>query len=397
MPKQRSHGEGALYFRKNTGRWYAEIIVGRDADGHYQFWRFSSKAKREVISAMQQRQAELREADPVVRSTQPVSRFLDQWLESVQAMRSLRTWGGYRSLVINHAAPATGQVRLCDLRPAHLQSLYASVAATHAPVTVQHLHRALHRAFEMAVRWQLLSANPAKAVDSPRVPRREQRFLSTEQAKQFLAVARDDSLYAYWVLWLTTGMRTAELAGLTWDNVNLDTGVVRVQSSLGRVPGQGWVRKDPKSHQARGIPLRQMAISALREHRLRQHEARLAAGAKWKAQNLVFCSSVGGPLEVTNVRNRHFRPILERAGLPMIRMYDLRHSCASLMVSLGVHPKVVAEMLGHSSTQLTLDLYSHARLVLARDADAAAGSSGEAQRPAIAVIPSFSVLLLFPQ
>jgi integrase len=117
---------------------------------------------------------------------------------------------------------------------------------------------------------------------------------------------------------------------------------------------------EPKTAKSRrAIHLTPLAIQALKRHRLRQNEARLAAGDAWDQQGWIFCNSVGRPLDAGNMIRRSFRPILQKAGLPIIRFHDLRHSAASLLLSLDVHPKIVQELLGHSQISLTLDTYSH--------------------------------------
>lgn len=211
-----------------------------------------------------------------------------------------------------------------------------------------------------ALRWQLVVRNVCDAVDPPRVPKKEMQALTGEQAQQFLEAAQGDSLEALYVLALTTGMRRGELLGLKWTDLDLALGILQVKRTMSRLANKGFTVSEPKTAKSRRkIHLTQLAIEALKRHRIRQNEARLAAGPAWDEQGWVFCNTIGRPLEAGNMLRRSFRPILIKAGLPMIRFHDLRHSAASLLLSLGVHAKIVQELLGHSQIGLTLDTYSH--------------------------------------
>ena len=188
----------------------------------------------------------------------------------------------------------------------------------------------------------------------------EMRALSPDQAQSFLEAARGDKLEALYLLALTTGMRQGELLALQWKDINWNNGTLQVRRKISRITNQGFVFSEPKTAKSRrSITLTQMAVETLKQHRLHQNEQRLAAGPIWEEYDLVFCNALGRPIEVGNMIRRSFRPLLQKAGLPIIRFHDLRHSCASLLLSMGVHPKVVQELLGHSQISVTLDTYSH--------------------------------------
>jgi integrase len=157
-------------------------------------------------------------------------------------------------------------------------------------------------------------------------------------------------------------MRPEEYLGLQWKDVDLVHGVVIVRRALvWRSTGGGWYFGEPKTARSRRhIPLPASTLRALTEYRRQQSAERLKAGAAYQQNDLVFATPEGGPLAPRNLKRRHFRPILKRAKLPLdFRLYDLRHSCATLLLAAGEHPKVVSERLGHASVTLTLDVYSH--------------------------------------
>ena len=193
----------------------------------------------------------------------------------------------------------------------------------------------------------------------------QHQALTAFQAKQFLAVVRDDQLEALYVLAIMTGMRQGELLGLHWLEVDLDKETLHVRSQLKR----GGVLGSPKTDSSRRqINLPAIAIEALRRQRIRQLHERFAAGASWAESDLVFTNSVGNPINPSNLRSRSFIPLLKRARLPVIRFHELRHSTATLLLSLGCNPKVVQELLGHSQIGVTMDVYSHALPTMQKDA-----------------------------
>jgi integrase len=356
----RAHGAGSYYFDETANRWRAELTVGTKPDGSPLRWRKTFPTKAAATAALSDAIVQRNKGNPVIESRATVAEYLADWLETVSRPNTgPRTYLRYRQLVEQHAIPAIGRLRLTRLTPRDLQKLYNDKGATLAPRTVGHLHRCLHTALANAVRWGLVSRNVADVVRPPKVPRTEHAIWNAEQCQRFVTAVQGDPLEAYYLLSLTTGMRPGELRGLRWTDLDLARGTLRLQRTLLRLPGQGWVEQEPKTHQARAISLPALAVESLQRHRVAQLQARLAAGERWQDMGLVFANSVGRPIEPQNILRRSFVPLLERAGLPRIRVYDLRHSAASLLLALGVHPKVVQELLGHSTIRLTMDTYSH--------------------------------------
>jgi integrase len=185
------------------------------------------------------------------------------------------------------------------------------------------------------------------------------RPLTAEQVRMLFDAVRGDRLEALYILAVTTGLRQGELLGLKWDDVDLDTGTLQVRRSLTTAKG-GPVLSAPKTKGSRrSVKLSQTALEALRSHLERQLREIDRVGSMWRENGLIFASEVGEPLDRHDVTTRRFKPLLRRAGLPAIRFHDLRHTCATLLLSKNVNPKIVSEMLGHATIAITLDTYSH--------------------------------------
>jgi integrase len=219
------------------------------------------------------------------------------------------------------------------------------------------------------MRRRLVARNVAELVAAPAMARREMRTLSVDELGRLLTAAEDDPLRALWMVAATTGMRLGEILALRWIDVDLDRGLITVRASLQRVGGV--LRMDsPKTHRSkRPVVLTALAREALARHRVEQAAHRARAANLWEERGLVFCNSVGRPLEPSNLRRRFFVPLLDRAGLEAVRFHDLRHTVATLLMG-SVNPKVVSELLGHSDVATTLRVYSHAAVAMHHEAAA---------------------------
>jgi integrase len=293
---------------------------------------------------------------------QTVAQYMEGWLEgSAKGDLGHRAYHNHRLQIRRHISPAFARLKLSKLTAAHIQSLYAAKLRDGLkPSSVRYIHAVLHRALEQAVRFNLIPFNPAARVDPPKVRQEEITPLDAEQARAFLAAARGDRFECLYVLSLTIGLRLGEALGLKWSDIDLDAKTLRVSRQLQRMrEGGGLVFGEPKNASRRTVDLPQRTVEALRNHRKQQMEEQLRVGSKWQDHGLVFTSSKGTPLDAQNIVNRHFKPLLRRAGLPDIRWHDLRHTYATLLLARGTHPTYVQKSLGHASVQLTLDRYSH--------------------------------------
>ena len=223
----------------------------------------------------------------------------------------------------------------------------------------------------------LIPRNPVASVKSPRPRRSEIKPLDREQVRTLFEAASGHRLEALYTVAVTAGLREGELLALRWEDVDLEATVpvLQVRRILSEARS-GRIFEAPKSGKGRSVRLTRKAASALSAHRKRQQlEERMVRAGLWQDHGLVFPSGVGTPLSARNLQ-RHFKALLERAGLPKsTRFHDLRHTCATLLLRQGVHAKYVQELLGHADIRLTLNVYSH---VLPDMGDAAAGAMDDA-------------------
>jgi integrase len=292
---------------------------------------------------------------------QTVGEYLDRWLShSVRDTVRKGTFERHEQVIRLHIGPALGDLKLKALGPAHVQALYRDrLDAGLSPATVQKIHAILHKALDQAVRWSLVPRNATEVVKAPRPNPDEIQPLSSEQVKVLLETAIGERFAAIYVLAIHTGLRQGELLGLKWEDVDLENGLIRVRRTLTRYKGR-LLLSEPKTRRSRRtVRLTEPAVGALREHLACQIVQMEALGDLYRDQGLIFATQKGTLVNPSNLRKRSFAPLLEKAGLPSIRFHDLRHTCATLLLTSNVNPKIVSEMLGHATIAITLDTYSH--------------------------------------
>lgn len=328
-------------------RYYNKTITGTKRD-----------AQRHLTSVL----GDLDKGTFIEPSKETLNRYLDRWLETSAVPRlRARTARDYREVLARYVREPLGQKPLASITPLDIQSVYSGMLESGlSPRTVRQTHAVLRSALKQAVKWQLLPKNPAEYVDLPRQKRTETRAMSREETKRFLDAAKGSRWYALFLLAVTTGMRPGEYLALQWKDVNLDEGTIYVTKTISRRKEKWHFDETKTAKSRRKIKIAPSVAQALRAQKSRQAAERLKAGIGYQNFDLVFASLNGQPVDCDRLRGRYFKPLLEKAGLPAsIRLYDLRHTCATLLLAAGEHPKIVSEMLGHASIQLTLDTYSH--------------------------------------
>jgi integrase len=358
-PQQRRSGN---IKKKREGVYLVSIFLGRDANGKRRY--VAKQIKGTIKDAQKYLNTALSDRDKgifVEPSSLTVNEYLNKWLEAAARPRvSRRTADGYAGLLERYIRGPLGQRRLDKLQPLDIQQVYGDMQARGLSArVVRHAHSALHNALRQACKWGLIARNPSDLAELPKVLHKERRVLSPDEAADFLKAAAVMPHGLIFEFALITGMRPEEYLALQWSDVDMTTGAVQIKRALVRHK-KSWSFEETKTARSRRtIYLPAPLLRKLAAHKRGQAAARLKLGAAWQAHDLVFCGLEGTPLSIPNLTYRYFRPILTKAKLPRIRLYDLRHSCATLLLMAEENPKVVSERLGHSTIVLTLDTYSH--------------------------------------
>lgn len=357
--RKRAHGEGSVFELKGRDRkkpWVAQITLenGKKRQTYHATQQDAIAARRKMLN-------ELEQGRIITAKGQTVGQFLEYWLEEVHkpAVR-LHTYVNYRRFLDNHILPEIGHIPLGKLAPEQVQALYSrKLKEGLSPKSISVMHGLLHTALAQAVKWRRVSYNVCDDVKPPRLIKREAHSLTPEQAQRLLEAAKGHRLEVLLTLAITTGMRRGEIVGLKWADIDFVTRSLHVCRTVDRLGGYGFTVSEPKTATGkRKISLPHFVIAMLKEHRTRQLEVRLKVGPTWEDHDIVFCDARGRFFD-PNYLYRLFQEFLKEAGLPPMRFHDLRHSAATILLSMGVNPKVIQELLGHSRINVTLDIYSH--------------------------------------
>jgi integrase len=370
MRKRRGRGEGSIYYRATDDTWVGSISLGHGPDGKRRRRVVYGKSKAEVQADLRRIQGEFDTGLLADVTKLKVAEYLNRWLNATAKARvQPRTWHRYEQMIRLQLLPWLPDVPLSQLRSIHVEGCRSLMRVRGAsPSVCQSAAEVLRSALRDAVRLKMIPHNPTEGVERPKYRRPEMQAFAREQALVFLDAAREDRLYALYVVALDTGMRQGELLALEWPDVDLDAAVVVVQRTREDVNGRLRAKEPKTARSRRRIDLSAFALEALLDHRKRM----LAEG---NARGPVFCAPKGGYLRKSNLRKRSFLPTLARANaleaeaarrqareprpLPKIRFHDLRHTCATLLLLADENVKVISERLGHASVQMTLNVYSH--------------------------------------
>lgn len=289
-----------------------------------------------------------------------LGQFLNAWLRDVVKPNVRpKTHRTYSDHVKLHIEPALGSRPMAKLTPQSVQSfLNDKLQSGLSGQSVHHLLATLRAALNIATKWGLIPRNVAALVEPPRIQKTDIQPFTPDEAQSFLAAIRGDRHEALYLVALASGLRQGEILGLRWEDIDLDNSTLTVRFALQRVNKKLRLvePKTPKSR--RVIKLPQVTITALQAHKMNQEQERLLADKQWKETGLVFTTRVGTAVDARRLLTKFWK-VLTDAKLRHIRFHDLRHSCATLLLAQGVHPRIVMDLLGHSQIGLTMNTYSH--------------------------------------
>jgi len=357
------------HFKKRGATWYFWVELEPGPDGRRrQKSRGGFKTRKEAEHAFAELRDEVRQGVYTEPSKLSLNRYIEEeWLPSIQASVRPTTLRNYRDLFNGYVRPSFGRTQLVNVTPARLNCYYGELLSSGrrggttglSPKTLRNLHSMLHKALGDAVRWGHLARNPVSLAEPPKPGTPQMKVWSPEQLRAFIEFTRADRLAAAWLLLVTTGMRRGEVLGLGWSDVDFANARIAVVRSLTVVDYHDVRFIQPKTAKGRrSVALDPMTVAALQAHRARHLEERLQWGEAWNGTGLVFTRENGTAIHPERLTS-WFEQLVRDAGLPKIRLHDLRHSYATAALAAGIPAKVVIERLGHASVMITLDTYSH--------------------------------------
>ena len=288
-----------------------------------------------------------------------LSDHIVKWLAHIQPDLSPTSYRDYEMILMRHVSPVLGHIYLDKLKAIHLQDYYDLKRKTLSPSTVNKHHRIIKKMLQDALNLSLISVNPAEHVTPPKVPYANTGVgLTTKDAVALLAAVQNTDFELPCLLATLCGLRRGEICGLRWQDIDFERSTLSVRQNLVRVGGK-LIFKTPKSVTSnRTISIPEMVRASLLERRRRVATQKLYYGINYIDNDLVICNVVGECIN-PDWLSRQMDKYLKTAGLAHIRFHDLRHTNATMMLEAGVPLKVASERLGHSSIQITADLYSH--------------------------------------
>jgi integrase len=366
------------YAARKGDRWYAVIYEGLDpvTGRERRSWHAAGTERDDAEALAARLAAERNGRDDAVRSLTFGAYLTNRWLPGKRLTLRMSTWNGYRRKVERHIVPTLGRISIRRLRPGHLEALYERLLHPDdgrrplAPKSVLEVHLIIRGALADAVGNGLVSRNVALVAHAPRlrsIPKVEHRVWTPEQLRTFLRAAAGHRLFPAFWLAAATGMRRSELLGLRWTDIDLSRATIAINRGLIAVAYELHETRCKTRNARRPINLDATTIAVLRAWQTWQRTEQHAAGIDdlgW-----VFTDPSGQPVHPHAI-SQAFERIAARAGLPVIRLHDVRHTHATLLSQAGVHPKVVSERLGHANAKFTIETYQH--VMPSMQADAAA-------------------------
>ncbi|MQF69588.1 site-specific integrase [SAR202 cluster bacterium AD-804-J14_MRT_500m] len=348
--------------RRSRGSWELTVDMGRDSSGKRLRKFLSVKGtKAEAERRLRELLSSLDKGIPVDTGKITVGALLERWIRDyVLPNTRPRTAERYESDMRLHIVPSIGHIPLSKLSPNDVQAMESHLlAAGLSGRSVRHVHAVLREAVKHAMRWGLVHRNVVATIDPPKTRRPELVPPDADEVLQLLELAKRTNYHPVFQFMAYTGCRRGEALGLTWKNVDFTNAMASIVQSLQRLKGHGLVLQPPKSAKSRrSIALDPETVSTLRELRGVQLLQEMEFAEAYKPRGLVFPGPLGGLLD-PSVLTRTFKQLCKRIGRPHIRLHDLRHFHATMMLQAGTNPKVVQERLGHSSFAITMDTYSH--------------------------------------
>lgn len=384
--KKNPNGYGCVRKDKTSGRWVASITIGYDSKGKQKFKNFSSKEQKNVIKKLDDFKEKMKSGVRLDYSSITVGEWIDYWYNNYVANRvKIKTRCDYESSVRCHIKPRLGKIKLAELKGLQIQQFYNDLSVNGkligkggglAPKTIKNVHIALHRALEQAVNNDLIIKNPIKGVTLPKQVSKPIEILSLEEQKKLVDKCFDHPWGMAIFVTLFSGMRLGEVLGLTWKDINFKKNCISINKQASRIQNFEpnvksktvlCLRNETKTSSSnRTIAIASQVMEKLQEYKIEQEIHRKKWVDAYNNLNLVFCREDGNLIDPKTFQTFYLKT-LKKAEIGHKRFHALRHTFATRALEANANIKVVSQILGHASIQITLDTYSHVSPDLQQD------------------------------
>ncbi|MFX4261307.1 tyrosine-type recombinase/integrase [Pelotomaculum propionicicum] len=355
---------------KSDDKWTVVVDFGRDpvTRKRKQKWTTVTGSKEDADKELIKQLHEINTGNYIEPSKMSLKEFLKYWLKMYAKTHCRKnTYDSYEIFIEKHIIPELGHIALAKLTPSQVEELLVNKANSGradgkegglSQRSVKYIYSILHMALAYAVRKDMILKNPVEKVETPELTKKAVHAWTLEEAKKFLLVAEGSRFYTLFTLALSTGMRRGELLGLRWQDIDMrdNLGIINIRNGLSK---QRTLEVTKTENSQRAVVISCLMVELLKEHGLKQLEEQLKMGDEYQHNGLVFCSTIGTPLNAENVVKRHFYPLVKKAEIKWITFHGLRHCYATLALAADASLKVVQQRLGHASIKTTGDIYSH--------------------------------------
>lgn len=355
--------------------WEARYTAGTDPGTGKQIQRsITGKTQKEVAQKLKAAVNSIDEGTYSAPNRMNVGDWLDIWQAEYLGGVKPHTVASYSGIIRNHIKPHIGAVKLLNLQPHNVQTLYNALGKPNesgvslSPKTIKNVHGVLHKALEQAMRNGYIKTNPSDACVLPKIVKKEIKPLDNQDISNFLQAIKGHPLETLFTVVLFTGLREGEAMGLTWDRINFQRGTILVDRQLQQEKKQGgqYYFATLKNDKSRILVPAGFVLDLLMSHKQNQQQITEHYGTTWREDGFVFCKPDGRNYSISYIY-KNFKQIAESIGRPDARVHDLRHSYAVAAIRAGDDIKTVQGNLGHATASFTLDVYGHVTEEMRRD------------------------------
>lgn len=350
------------YVRKRGATWSFTVDIGKDARTGKRKQKTQSgfKTKKEAQAALAELVSNVDKGSYIEPTKRKFQDFAMEYLEKTYKNKvKASTYDRTYSIIFNQIIPWFGNIELKNMDQFIIHDFYDSkLKEGFSSSYIQRMHEMIRMLMKVAYKWKLIHEDVISLVEPPRLVKKEMKVWTIQQVNEFLKHTKHSRYHPIFFLAAYTGMRKGEILGLSWDDINFDEMKLKINKTLYKIKGEYLLQEPKTTHSVRTIYLDDDVIRVLKKQKVKQNLERMKYGPVYKKHNMVFAQETGEYVYPSAV-NMLFTRFLKQLELPYIRFHDLRHTHATILLQMGVNPKVVADRLGHSSVKITLDTYSH--------------------------------------